>query len=114
MVFDVTAGLLEIIQFNSHCVTLVMDCLIYSYSFIQPDQWENYYQQKYCSKPPGESASDSILRLIKCRVNNNDIVICCSCPGHRRMSQGPIIPTEALAITKPKRRRVEDPQKSGK
>lgn len=31
---------------------------------IQPDQWEEYYQQKYCTKPPGESHSSSILRFI--------------------------------------------------
>jgi len=41
----------------------------------------------------------------------NDSIL--SCPGHKRMSQGPIISTEAPAITKPKRRRrVEDLQKT--
>ena len=53
MVFDVARNMK---------ILLLQEIILIVY--IQPDQWEEYYQQKYCTKPPGESSSNSILRCI--------------------------------------------------
>ena len=91
---------------------------LHNFFSFQPDQWEEYYQQKYCTKPPGEPSSSSAPRYVTLTGEGGSasclLLSRCSLPGHRRMSQGPIIPTEALAITKPKRRRIEDPKCTSK